>query len=189
MKVLARERMTESKDELARMLGEDELRDAVLLVSQINTQDYHDSGTICAHVIGAQIKALATYLRPKFAIHFLLSPHRCWQTSRTCHKPWVLQRWPRSWVCQGWVDVSGTFRWDSPKVGNIFRDMFASSLESLTVFVDRRPARQQGKVWSRGWSGLVASSRMWSSRRFKKAGDFFQSPRKKTIKASSSQWW
>ena len=31
--------MTESKDELARMLGEDELRDAVLLVSQINAQD------------------------------------------------------------------------------------------------------------------------------------------------------
>ena len=52
--------MTESKDELARMLGEDELRDAVLLVSQINTQDYHDSGTICAHVIGAQIKAILT---------------------------------------------------------------------------------------------------------------------------------
>ena len=49
MKVHARERMTESKDELARMLGEDELRDAVLLVSQINTQDYHDSGTICVH--------------------------------------------------------------------------------------------------------------------------------------------
>ena len=60
MKVHARERMTESKDELARMLGEDELRDAVLLVSQINTQDYHDSGTICAHVIGAQIKVILT---------------------------------------------------------------------------------------------------------------------------------
>ena len=33
MKEYVRERMTESKDELARMLGEDELRDAVLLVS------------------------------------------------------------------------------------------------------------------------------------------------------------
>ena len=33
MKDLSRERMAESKDELARMLGEDELRDAVLLVS------------------------------------------------------------------------------------------------------------------------------------------------------------
>ena len=60
MKEYVRERMTESKDELARMLGEDELRDAVLLVSQINTQDYHDSGTICAHVIGAQIKVILT---------------------------------------------------------------------------------------------------------------------------------
>ena len=39
MKEYVRERMTESKDELARMLGEDELRDAVLLVSQINAQD------------------------------------------------------------------------------------------------------------------------------------------------------
>ena len=49
MKDLSRERMTESKDELARMLGEDELRDAVLLVSfHINRQDYHDSGRICA---------------------------------------------------------------------------------------------------------------------------------------------
>ena len=53
--------MTESKDELARMLGEDELRDAVLLVSfQINRQDYHNSGTICAHVIGAQVKVILT---------------------------------------------------------------------------------------------------------------------------------
>ena len=68
VKVHARERMTESKDELARMLGEDELRDAVLLVSQINTQDYHDSGTICAHVIFAQIKVILTIgqiLRPQ----------------------------------------------------------------------------------------------------------------------------
>ena len=60
MKEYVRERMTESKDELARMLGEDELRDAVLLVSQINRQNYHDSGTICAHVIGAQIKVILT---------------------------------------------------------------------------------------------------------------------------------
>ena len=61
MKDLSRERMTESKDELARMLGEDELRDAVLLVSfHINRQDYHDSGTICAHVIGAQVKVILT---------------------------------------------------------------------------------------------------------------------------------
>ena len=88
VKVHARERMTESKDELARMLGEDELRDAVLLVSQINTQDYHDSGAICAHVIGAQIKfILTTGTRPKFVIHLLLSSHRCWQISKTCHKP------------------------------------------------------------------------------------------------------
>ena len=33
-----RDRMTESRDELARMLGEDELRDAVLLVLEKKTR-------------------------------------------------------------------------------------------------------------------------------------------------------
>ena len=42
MERVDRDRMTESRDELARMLGEDELRDAVLLVIQktLITEDW-----------------------------------------------------------------------------------------------------------------------------------------------------
>ena len=49
---MKRDRMTESKDELARMLGEDELRDAVLLVGcnppldNLNSQENHKIRTI-----------------------------------------------------------------------------------------------------------------------------------------------
>ena len=81
----------------------------------------------------------------QFVLHFLLSPHRCWQISKTCHKPWALQRWPRSWVCPVWKDASGTFRWDSPKVGNINKDMFASFFWGFDCFCGQATCATTGE--------------------------------------------
>ena len=71
MERVYRDRMTESRDELARMLGEDELRDAVLLVIQNShnrgldtrqsSEDITTLGQFCATIRNVH----ATFPEPK----------------------------------------------------------------------------------------------------------------------------
>lgn len=89
-----RERVNEAREELMRMLAEDELRDAVLLVFA-NKQVQHSC--VSSFVFSTFFPTEASWLT-----------HPMWFSSRTCPMPWTPQRSQTSWACTPYATVTGT---------------------------------------------------------------------------------